>query len=144
VGYSIGSGSFAMTLHAAGAFEVKTTPLPPDESVAETSIGRFALRKTFHGDLAATSIGLMLAAGSLASGSAGYVAIEEITGTLNGRSGSFALQHNGVMSGGSFDLAVEVVPGSGTGDLEGIVGKMKILITGTAHSYSFDYQLKSA
>lgn len=133
-----------MTRQAAGSFEVKTSPLAPDESLAGTAIGRFALDKTFHGDLHATSKGLMLSAGNLAKGVAGYVAIEQVTGTLHGRSGSFALQHNGTMSGGAFDLSVKVVPGSGTEQLEGISGEMKILIQAGNHAYTFAYDLPAS
>ena len=129
------------TMHASGVFEVKTATLPPDDSIAGTAIGRFGLDKQFHGDLEATSKGIMLGAGNLAKGTAGYVAIEEVTGVLQGSSGSFALQHNGTMAGGKFDLSVKVVPGSGTGELEGISGGMTILIEGGKHSYSFAYEL---
>ena len=132
------------TMHASGVFDLKMAPLPPDDSVAGTSIGRFGIEKQFHDDLEATSKGLMLGAGNLAKGTAGYVAIEQITGVLQGRSGSFALQHNGSMAGGKFDLSVKVVPGSGTGDLEGISGAMTILVEGSRHSYTFDYELPSS
>jgi hypothetical protein len=131
-------------MHAAGPFEVKTSPLPPDESIAGTTIGLFALDKQFHGDLEATSKGIMLGAGNPAQGTAGYVAIEQVTGALDRRTGSFALQHSGTMAGGKFDLAVKVVPGSGSGELEGIAGVMTILIEGGKHSYSFEYDLPSA
>jgi uncharacterized protein DUF3224 len=130
-----------MMLHAAGDFEVTVTPLPADDPVAGTSIGRLALLKTFHGDLEATSKGVMLGAGNRAAGRAGYVAIEEVTGTLEGRSGSFALQHCGAMSEGSIDLVIRVVPGSGTGDLAGLGGTMTILIEGGRHGYTFEYTL---
>ena len=137
-------GDFSMMLHAVGDFEVTVTPLPADDAVAGTSIGRLALLKTFHGDLEATSKGVMLGAGNRAAGRAGYVAIEEVTGTLHGRSGSFALQHSGVMSDGSFDLAIRLVPGSGTGALAGLDGTMTILIEGNRHSYTLAYTLPSA
>jgi hypothetical protein len=83
----------------------------------------------------------MLAAGNPASGTAGYVAIEHVTGALNGRKGSFALQHFGTMEKGKFDLKVLVVPGSGTGDLAGISGSMQIIIAAGKHSYVFEYML---
>lgn len=133
-----------MTKQAAGSFEVKTSPLATDDSLAGTAIGRFALEKTFHGDLDATSKGMMLTAGNLAKGVAGYVAIEQVTGSLDGRSGSFALQHNGTMGGGTFELSVNVVPGSGSGALEGISGELKIVIEGGKHAYTFAYELPAS
>jgi hypothetical protein len=130
-----------MTRHAEGTFDVKTTPLPADDATTGASIGRFALDKQIHGDLEGTSKGEMLGAGDPAKGTAGYVAIERITGTLHGHTGSFALQHNGSMNQGTFLLEVTVVPGSGTGELAGISGTMKIIITAGKHSYTFDYTL---
>jgi hypothetical protein len=131
-------------MHAEGTFDVKTTPLPADDATVGTSIGRFALDKQFHGDLEAASKGEMLGAGNPATGTAGYVAIEQVTGTLHGHAGSFALQHTGTMQGGGFDLKVSVVPGSGTGDLAGISGTMEIIITAGKHSYKFDYALPAS
>jgi len=128
-------------MHAEGTFDVKNNPLPSDEALAGTAIGRFVLDKQFHGDLEAASKGEMLGAGNPATGTAGYVAIEQATGTLNGRSGSFALQHFGTMEDNKFDLTVKVVPGSGTGDLTGISGTMTIAIVSGKHSYNFDYTL---
>jgi hypothetical protein len=130
-----------MTSTAAGTFEVKTAPLPPDEALSATSIGRYSLDKTYRGDLEGASAGEMLGAGSLATGTAGYVAIEEVTGALNGLSGSFALQHFGTMDGGKFEMNVQVVPGSGTDGLMGITGTMKIIIEGGKHSYQLEYAL---
>lgn len=83
----------------------------------------------------------MLAAGTATPGSAGYVAIERVTGTPNGRTGTFALQHSGTMTRGAPELAITVVPDSGTGELVGLAGKMNIIIEGTKHSYTFDYTL---
>jgi Protein of unknown function (DUF3224) len=130
-----------MTLRATGAFDVKTTPLPPDDATAGTDIGRYGLDKQFHGDLEAASKGEMLGAGDPSKGSAGYVAIERVTGTLRSRSGSFALQHSGTMDQGKFQLTVTVVPGSGAGGLAGIAGTMTIIITSGKHSYDFEYTL---
>jgi hypothetical protein len=130
-----------MTRHAEGTFEVKTTPIAADEATAGTPIGRFALDKQFHGDLEAKSKGEMLGAGDPAKGSAGYVAIEHVNGTLNGHSGTFALQHIGSMDAGGFQLSVAVVPGSGTAQLTGIAGTMTIVQAAGKHSYSFDYTL---
>lgn len=132
-----------MTQHATGTFDVKNSPLPPEEATGGPAIGRFALDKQFHGDLEAVSKGQMLAGGDPSTGTAGYVAMEYVTGTLNGRTGSFAMQHIGTMSGGKFDLNVMVVPGSGKGDLAGISGAMKIIIASGKHSYEFDYTLPS-
>jgi len=130
-----------MPQHAAGTFDVKNTPMPSEDSTGGAAIGRFALDKQFHGDLEGTSKGQMLAGGDPSTGTAGYVAMEYVTGTLHGRSGSFALQHLGTMSGGNFYLNVIVVPGSGKGDLAGITGTMKIVIAAGKHSYEFDYTL---
>ena len=100
------------------------------------------LDKKFHGDLEATSRGQMLAAGTGIEGSAGYVAIEKVDGTLHGRHGTFILQHSGTMTRGAPGLTIRVVPDSGTGELEGISGTMSIVIgAGGAHSYDFDYAI---
>ena len=130
-----------MTRHAEGSFEVKNKLLEADEATTGTPIGRFGLDKQFRGDLDATSKGEMLSAGGPAKGTAGYVAIEHVTGTLNGHRGAFALQHFGTMEGGSFKLSVAVVPGSGSGELAGITGTMTIIIAAGKHSYTFDYTL---
>lgn len=100
------------------------------------------LGKTFHGELEASSTGEMLAAGTAVNGSAGYVALERVTGTLNGKRGSFILQHSGTMSRGTAELIVTVVPDSGTDDLTGISGKMNITIAADGtHSYDLAYTL---
>ncbi len=133
-----------MTRHAEGTFDVKTTPLPADETLMGTLIGRYSLVKQYHGDLEAVSKGEMLGAGEPSTGNGGYVAIEQVTGTLNGHTGSFALQHIGVMEGGSYKLSVVVVPGSGTGQLTGIAGTLTIVVNSGKHSYVFDYTLPAA
>jgi expansin (peptidoglycan-binding protein) len=130
-----------MTGHAEGTFDVKTVPLSPDDATAGTTIGRFGLDKQYHGDLEAASKGEMLGAGNPAAGTAAYVAIEQVTGTLAGKSGSFALQHYGTMNQGKFELSVKVVPGSSTGELTGIAGSMTIIVADGKHSYTFDYSL---
>ena len=132
-------GPFSM--HAEGTFDVKNAPLPADEALAGTAIGRYGLDKQFQGDLEAASKGEMLGAGNPATGTAGYVAIEQVTGSLHGRTGTFALQHCGTMVDNKFELIVKVVPGSGTGDLTGITGTMTIRIVSGKHSYQFDYTL---
>lgn len=127
--------------HASGEFEVKMTPQPPDDKSGGAAVGRYSVDKKFHGDLEGTSKADMLAVRTAVEGSAGYVAMEQVTGTLNGRSGSFALQHSGTMTRGTPQLSVTVVPDSGTGQLKGLEGKMTIKIDGSKHSYDFEYTL---
>jgi Protein of unknown function (DUF3224) len=122
---------------ASGLFDVKLTP----QSSGDESIGRLIIDKKFHGDLEATSKGEMLAAGTETNGSAGYVALEKVTGKLNGHPGSFVLQHSGTMSRAKRSLSVTVVPDSGTGDLVGLSGRMAIIITDGRHAYEFDYTI---
>ncbi|MEP7384429.1 MAG: DUF3224 domain-containing protein [Gemmatimonadota bacterium] len=124
---------------ATGTFEVKMTPQPSDDYADGKSLARLALDKTFQGDLAATSKGQMLSAMGHAKGSAGYVAIEQVTGALAGREGSFVLQHSGSMDRGAPSLALAVVPDSGTEGLAGLSGTMAIMIADGTHSYQFDY-----
>ena len=102
------------------------------------------IEKQIHGDLEATSKGQMLTAGTDVKGSAGYVAIERVTGALQGRTGSFVLQHTGTMTRGAFQLTITVVPDSGTGQLAGLTGTMNIIIADGKHSYDFDYTLPEA
>src|ERR1022692_3019602 len=131
-----------MTNHASGTFEVKLSPQKPDNEVsASANLGRLSIDKQFHGDLEATSKGEMLAAGTDVKGSAGYVAIERVTGTLHGRSGSFILQHSGTMTRGEPQLSVTVVPDSGSSDLAGLAGTLTIRIAEKQHFYEFDYTL---
>jgi len=127
---------------ASGTFEVKMTPMSPDE-IGDPSVGRMVLEKQFHGDLEGTSKGQMLAVSTDVDGSAGYVAIERVSGTLNGQNGTFALQHLGSMSRGAFELNISVIPDSGTGQLTGLTGKMVIKITDGNHFFEFDYSLES-
>ena len=130
-----------MTQHIEGPFDVKRTPHGVHDA-AEGLLGRHALDKTYHGDLDASGIGEMLSAGTATPGSAGYVAIEKVTGKLNGRTGSFSLLHKGVMTRGDGRLDIEVIPDSGTDELFGLTGKMHINIApGGAHTYVFDYDL---
>jgi hypothetical protein len=131
-----------MATHAIGTFEVKLNPQPPVEGVGDPTIGRLSINKQFSGDLEATSKGEMLAATTDVKGSAGYVAIERVSGALHGRIGSFALQHFGVMTRGTPDLSITVVPDSGTGQLIGLAGKMSITIIEEKHSYDFEYSLE--
>jgi hypothetical protein len=129
-----------MHAQAAGMFEVKLVPQNADAG-AEASVGRMLLDKTFSGDLRGRSQGQMLTMLTDIEGSAGYVAIERFTGTLKGRSGSFALQHSGLMTRGAPQLTIGVVPDSGTGALSGLAGSMTITITAGQHFYTFDYTL---
>src|ERR1700674_4736268 len=129
-----------MAAHASGPFEVKLNP-QSDDKVGDPTVGRMSIDKQFHGDLEATSKGQMLTAMTDVKGSAGYVAIERVTGTLHGRSGSFALQHSGTMTRGAPQLSITVVPDSGTGQLVGLAGKMGITIVDGKHSYDFEYTI---
>lgn len=128
-------------MHATGTFDVKLNPFPPDAYTEGTLLARLSIDKQFHGDLAATSQGQMLSAGTAVDGSAGYVAIERVTGTLAGRRGSFVLQHSGLMNRGAPHLTITVVPDSGTDELTGLAGAMTIHIADGAHSYTLDYSL---
>lgn len=128
-----------MSNRATGTFEVK---LNRQDDGAEMPVGRMTIEKQFQGDLAGTSKGQMLmAASESVQGSAGYVAIEKVTGTLNGRSGTFYLQHNATMTRGVGELNVIVIPDTGTDQLTGLRGKMNIIIADGKHSYEFDYEL---
>lgn len=128
--------------HASGTFEVKMTP--QDDKSEDANLGRMLLDKQFHGDLEATGKGQMLTAMTPVQGSAGYVAIEKVTGTLNGKTGTFVLQHTGTMTRGTPELSISVVPDSGTGQLAGIAGRMDIKVEGGKHSYEFEYILAEA
>lgn len=130
-----------MTDHARGTFEVKLNPQAPVEGVGDPTVGRLSLDKQFHGDLEGTSKGQMLAVQGGVQGSAGYVAMERISGTLRGRTGTFALQHSGTMDRGAPTLSITVVPDSGTGELAGIAGTFTIDISDGKHAYGFEYTL---
>lgn len=129
-------------MKASGEFEVNLEPL--DHYMQGNNgihLGRMSIDKTFSGDLAATSKGEMLSAMTPVKGSAGYVAIEQVNGTLAGKSGSFVLQHFGAMNHGENRLILEVVPDSGTDQLTGLFGKMSINIENGKHFYEFEYEL---
>jgi hypothetical protein len=127
-----------MTHHAHGTFTVNVLPLTP--APAE-GLGRYSIDKQIHGDLEATTKGEMFTGGDPKQGVAGYVAIEVVTGTLNGKHGSFALQHSATMDRSGYKMTVIVVPGSGTGELKGIAGTFTIHIVNGEHSYNFEYTL---
>jgi hypothetical protein len=131
-----------VTSHATGTFDVKLTPLSDNnDEASEKQIGRASIDKQIHGDLEATTTGQMLSYLSSVKGSAGYVAMEKVTGTLKGRSGTFVLQHNATMTRGAPQLNIVVVPDSGTGELTGLSGTFTIKINEGKHSYEFDYIL---
>ena len=131
-----------MTKHISGSFDVKLSPQAATGN-EEPSIGRMLIDKIFHGDLDAVSRGQMLAHMTSVKGSAGYVAMEKVTGTLQGRKGSFVLQHSGTMNRGEATLILNVVPDSGTEELEGLSGSMTITITDGKHFYGFEFSLPS-
>ena len=129
-----------MTKNAKGTFEVKMNP-QKDDDAGDATVGRMVLEKQFHGDLEGVSTGQMLAVGTDVPGSAGYVAMERVNGTLHGRKGTFALQHNGVMTRGTPQLSIIVVPDSGTGELAELAGNMTIDIVDGKHFYELEYIL---
>ncbi len=133
----------AMNHRATGPFDVKLVPQKADNAQAEAAgLGRMALDKRFHGALDARSTGEMIAFRTARPDSAGYVALERVDGTLDGRRGSFVLQHSSTMARGTASQSITVVPDSGTGELAGLAGSMTIEIAaGGAHSYVFDYTL---
>lgn len=144
--YKTGGGSggivgVAMSTKVRGSFDVKLTPQSPAEPDGRWMPGRMVIDKQFHGALEGTSEGVMLAVRTEEEGSAGYVAIERVSGMLEGREGTFALQHSGVMDRGEKRLVIEVIPGSGTGGLQGLRGTMDIIITDGKHEYELEYEL---
>ena len=131
-----------MTDRARGTFEVNMTPQADDQAAA-AGLARLSLDKTFRGDLDGRSRGQMLGAMTQVQGSAGYVAIERVDGTLAGRRGTFMLQHSGSMTRGQPNLTVTVVPDSGTDQLAGLSGTMAIIIEGQQHKYEFEYRFRT-
>lgn len=127
-----------VTHHARGTFTVNVQPLTPPPA---EGLGRFSIDKQIHGDLEATTKGEMFTGGDVKQGAAGYVAIEVVTGTLAGKHGSFALQHLATMDQHGLKMTVNVVPGSGTGELKGIEGTFTIHIENGQHSYDLEYTL---
>jgi Protein of unknown function (DUF3224) len=126
---------------ARGTFEVQIAPLPGDAYADAATLGRMTIDKQFSGDLVGAGKGQMLTGMGSVKGSAAYSAIERVTGTLSGKRGSFVLQHTGVMTRGEQSLLITVVPDSGTDDLSGISGTLRIIIEGKQHSYELEYTL---
>jgi Protein of unknown function (DUF3224) len=129
-------------MQANGSFDVKMGQLEFEGKPEGSMLGRMSIDKQFHGPLEAASKGQMLSSGTAVKGSAGYVAIEHVTGTLNGLKGSFTLQHSGTMARGEPSLTLTVIPDSGTGELTGLKGKMAIKFDGPKHLYEFEYTLE--
>ena len=130
-----------MKKQASGSFEVKLTPQGQANEFDDSPLSRMAIDKKFQGDLEATSKGQMLSTQTEVEGSAGYVAMEQVTGTLHGRKGTFVLQHTGIMTRGAPQLTITVVPDSGTDQLMNLSGNMSINITDGQHFYEFEYTL---
>ncbi len=131
-----------MTMRARGRFDVKMTPVEPSAEGKLAQLGRMTIDKTIEGDLRGRSTGEMLAFRSGVEGSAGYVAMERVEGTLSGKRGTFVMQHDGRMNRGERFLSIVVVPDSGTGELVGLVGRFDIQIDDGEHSYTFDYSFE--
>ncbi len=139
---SANAGEAAMH-HAQGPFDVSTKPIEQDKAEGAT-LGRFSLDKTYHGALEATGKGQMLTVGTDVPGSAVYVATERVAGTLDGKTGSFALVHRGMMRGKDLSLTVDIVPDSGAGALKGITGRLIITVVDGKHLYDLEYALPAA
>jgi hypothetical protein len=129
------------THHAKGTFEVTLKPAALADSAADGKLGRMSIDKRFAGELVGTSKGEMLSAQTETKGSAGYVAVEKVVGELDGRKGTFVLQHSGTMDHGQSQLSVVVVPDSGTEGFVGIKGTMQIDIKEGKHFYDFEYSI---
>jgi predicted HNH restriction endonuclease len=127
-----------------GPFDVKVTPQKPDTQIARAAaLGRLTIDKRYHGDLEATAKGEMLATQTETKGSAAYVALERVTGKLQGHNGSFVLQHTATMDRGATNSSITVVPDSGTGQLTGLSGEMRIHVDPEGrHSYEFDFRIE--
>lgn len=136
-----GTARMSSTSTARGTFTVDLKPQGEPVSADGVSTGRMSLSKRFEGDLVGTGQGEMLTVMTAVKGSAGYVAIERVTGTLHGRAGSFVFQHTGTMDRGAQQLSITVVPGSGSGALAGLQGTFRIAIVDGRHDYTFEYTL---
>lgn len=131
-------------MHARGTFEVQIAPMPVDAYTDAATLGRMTIDKQFRGDMVGTGKGQMLTGMGSAKGSAAYSAIERFTGKVAGKRGSFVMQHTGVMTRGEQSLLITIVPDSGTDELAGITGTLKIIVDGKQHSYEFEYALPVA
>lgn len=138
---ALAQGAPIMTRIAKGSFSVQMSPQGEAQSVDGISMARLALSKRFEGDLVASGQGEMLTTRSAVKGSAGYVAMERVSGNLHGRQGSFVLQHSGLMDQGAQQLSIRVVPDSGSGELRGLSGELRIQIVESQHLYEFEYRL---
>lgn len=125
---------------ARGTIDVTMEAEPPFLEQDGIKLQRTAVRKEFSGDMVGTSEAQMVAAYTATPGSAGYVSIEHFTGSVDGKSGSFVLQHHGLMAKGEAELTVTIVPDSGTGDLNGISGTLEIDNDDGGHSYVLEYE----
>jgi Protein of unknown function (DUF3224) len=134
-------GSPVMIHKAAGTFEVSLKPQDTPDSGPGATLGRMTIEKTYHGDLVAQAKGEMLTAMAPTKGSGTYVAVEKVTGTLNGRKGSFAMHHSGTMNRGAQELSIVIVPDSGTEELAGIAGRLLLKIADGKHFYEIEYTL---
>lgn len=130
-----------MPVVAKGTFTVQMKPQGDASTADGVSLGRMSLDKTFAGDFVGTGKGEMLTALTGSKGSAGYVAIERVTGVLNGVAGAFVLQHSGLMDNGAQSLAIRIVPDSGTGGLAGIRGEFRLRVEGGVHHYELEHEL---
>lgn len=133
-----------MTRQVSGSFDITRNAEPPFDTADGVVLGRMRFDKTFHGPLAATSVVHMTSAMTAVKGSAGYVAVERITGSLEGKAGSFVVLHTGLMDRGAPSLTITVVPDSGTGELVGLAGEMAIEIVEGEHRYRMTYTLGGA
>ncbi|MEO6209638.1 MAG: DUF3224 domain-containing protein [Gemmatimonadaceae bacterium] len=131
-----------MTQHAKGTFDVKVVPIGTEDKERDPGIGRMSLNKDFQGDFVGSGKGEMLTGGTDVKESGAYVAIERVTGTLQGRTGSFMLAHRGTMARGKYNLEIDIVPDSGTGELAGIAGSLTITIVEKKHFYELSYTLE--
>lgn len=133
---------YSSVMKANGSFEVTMNAEPPFEVVDGVALARARFEKRFFGPLEAESVVHMLSARTSIEGSAGYVAVERVAGSLAGRRGTFVLQHTGVMTRGTPSLTITVVPDSGTGELCGLAGMMQIRIVDGKHFYELEYTLE--
>ena len=130
--------------HITGQFDVTIHPETLSDTAAQSGLGRLSLDKRYHGALDASAQGEMLSVRAGVAGSAGYVALEQVEGSLDGRHGSFYLQHSGSMTRGVPSLSVTVVPDTGTGQLQGLSGSLAIRIEEGRHYYDFSYDISEA